>query len=313
MLTSLLHQGAYTRRKIMDPNKYKTMAGVPADQIRSRLAEPFRDPNAYKKVNGTGADLTDIKTGHMLKRVNEVFGIKGLGWNLLFDRDDLVSSSEEKRILARLKFAEFVYFLVHVESGERIEIRIPTSGANENTPQYAEEGAKTVALGTALKGLGFQEDVYLGHLNHRNAATYRRPGKRNGGNGKAAKTTKSPALAPEKGDLGHFVVPFGKYEGKKLSELSPKVVRWYAHTMDPKGKGAEALQAAARAYTKGMTDGNGNGNGNGRGAFVVPFGKNQGKKLSELDPETIHWYAEEMDPINEQGQSLQTAARAFVT
>lgn len=149
-----------------------------------------------------------------------------------------------------------------------------------------------------------------GKSNGKTAFTSLRAVHRKPQNGKAAKTDKSPAA--ERGDPGNYVVPFGKYEGKKLSALSSKVVRWYAHTMEPKGKGAEALQAAARAYAKGMADGNGNGNGNG-GAFVVSFGKNQGKKLSELPPETIQWYAEEMEPINEQGQALQTAARAFVT
>jgi len=295
----------------MNPKEYKTIAGVPADQIHSHLAEPFSDPTAYKKVNGTGADLTDIKTGHMLKRVNEVFGIKGLGWNLLYDRDDLVSPDDaDGRILVRLKFAEFVYFLVHNESGERIEIRIPTSGANENTPQYAEEGAKTVALGTALKGMGFQEDVYLGYLNHRNAASYRRPGKRNGnGNGKAAYKPNSKIA---KADPGSFTITFGKNAGEKLSEVSPKAIEWYANTMEPKSDKSTTLQQAAIAYLAAKAGKNGNGNGsNGNGDFVVSFGKNKGQKLSELPSGIIAWYAEEMEPINEQGKALQTAALAY--
>lgn len=282
----------------MNPKEYETIAGVPAHQIRARLAEPFSDPKAYKKVQGTGADLTDIKTGHMLKRVNEVFGIKGLGWNLLYERDDLVTpKASNKRILVRLKYAEFVYFLVHKESGQQVEIRIPTSGANENTPQYAEEGAKTVALGTALKGLGFQEDVYLGHLNHRNAGSYTRS---HGG-----------AFKP-KGEPGNFVIPFGKNEGKKLSALPPKSVAWYAKELAPKSDQAAALQQAARAYLPKVTQkNNGDGNGHGgNGDFVVPFGKNKGQELSNLPSETIQWYANEMEPINAEGKALQTAARA---
>ena len=314
----------------MNLKEYKTIAGIPADQIRSRLAEPFSDPSAYKKVNGTGADLTDIKTGHMLKRINEIFGIKGLGWNLLYNRDDLISPDDaDGRILVRLKFAEFVYFLVHNESGEQVEIRIPTSGANENTPQYAEEGAKTVALGTALKGMGFQEDVYLGYLNHRNAATYRRPGKRNSnGNGKAAfkpnaskfdnlTASKSVDSTRVKANPGNFIITFGKNKGEALSNVSPKAVEWYANTMEPRGDKATALQQAAIAYLAAKAGKNGNGNGNdigadiGVGNFVVSFGKNKGQKLSELPPETVAWYAEEMEPINEQGKALQTAALAF--
>ncbi len=298
----------------MNPNEYKTIAGVPADELRQRLAEPFGDPGAYKKVDGTGADLTDIKTGHMLKRVNEVFGIKGLGWNLLYHRDDLVSpAADKKRILVRLKFAEFVYFLVHNESGEQVEIRIPTSGANENTPQYAEEGAKTVALGTALKGMGFQEDVYLGYLSHRNAATYRRPGKKakpeNGKNGKAAFKPNA-----KKGDPGDFTITFGKNKGEKLKEISPESLTWYANTMEAKSDKSAALQQAAIAYLAVKANGNGGGNGNGAGAgnFVVSFGKHKGEKLSDLSPETLTWYAQDMNPINDAGKSLQQAAVAML-
>ncbi len=303
----------------MNPQEYKTVAGIPADQIRSCLAKPFSDSNAYKQVAGTGADLTDINTGHMLKRVNEVFGMKGLGWNLLYDRDDIVINPIEnnKHVIARLKFAEFIYFLVHNESGEQIEIRIPTSGANKNTPQYAEEGVKTVALGTALKGMGFQEYVYTGHLDHRNAQSFhsaylRKAASKNGKNGKATSA---------KADPGNFIITFGKNKGEKLSEVLPKAVDWYANTMEAKGDKSAALQQAAIAYlaTKAGkndsgngNDGNGNGNGNGNGDFVVSFGKNKGQTLSELSPESLLWYAEEMSPINDAGKTLKQAAVALL-
>ena len=250
----------------MKLNEYKTMAGITADQIRPLLAEPFRDPKAYKRVDGTGADLTDINTGHMISRVNDIFGPKGIGWNLVFDRDDLeLIGDGGKRILARLKFAEFVYFLTN-GGDERLEIRIPTSGANQNTPQYAEEGAKTVALGTALKGLGFQEDVYMGHLNHRNAGSYKRRVEK-----------KATSLPPETG-----------------ANIKPE-----GSNKDQKTEAAKEVEAKS-------------GNGD-IGSYVVPFGANKGKALSELSGEDLEWAAGEMSPFNDAGQEYQAKAQEYLT
>jgi uncharacterized protein (DUF3820 family) len=117
------------------------------------------------------------------------------------------------------------------------------------------------------------------------------------------------------GDPGEFVVPFGKYQGKKLSELSSEAVGWYAHSLEPRNKQAEALQRAARAYAASRENENGNGfhdSGQDLGEFVVPFGKNEGRKLSLLGADDLDWYAHKMEPINKQGQSLQRAARAFL-
>jgi hypothetical protein len=244
----------------MDLQDYTTQAGTPASEIRARLADPFDDPKAYKKVEGTGADLTDINTGHMLQRLNDVFGMKGLGWNLLYDRDDIEAGDGGSRILVRLKYAEFVFWLHHGDGDKVEEIRIPTSGANFNTPQYAEEGAKTVALGTALKGLGFQEAVYTGHLNHRNAGSYRRKApsrarKRddNGRHSKASikKASKAKAKKPEpdgNGDLGSYQVPFGKHKGKTLADCPPDYLEWVVNEMSPFGDEGVAFQKKAEEY-----------------------------------------------------------------
>jgi hypothetical protein len=212
-----------------------TLTGIPVAQILNRLAEPFDDPKAYKPVPG-GADLTDINTGHMLERVNQVFGPKGLGWNLLFSKDDvdvIGDPATAKRIMVRLKFAIFQYTLVDGQ-GERQVYEIPTGGVNTNEFTYAEEGARTSALGAALKGLGFQLPVYKGLLDHHNAAkviggdgksaaaklsgdgssvppaggvsTPARPGNgRNGG--QSAKAATSPAHPPEIEDLDEPVSP----------------------------------------------------------------------------------------------------------
>lgn len=150
----------------------KTVAGKPADQIAMLLAEIFTDAEkAYKAVPG-GADLTDINTGHMIERVTQVFGLKGLGWNFRWDPRDLVFYGDvaagTTRVTAHLKNAIFSFALVD-EKGEYQWFEIQTSGINQNSATYAEEGARTSALGAALKGLCFQLPIYKGYLDHHNA------------------------------------------------------------------------------------------------------------------------------------------------
>ena len=149
---------------------YKTFTGIDAKEIPAALAKIFEDTKAYKGVPG-GADLTDINTGHMLERITEVFGPKGLGWNFVFLPEYMeIVNPLEKRVLARLKYAIFKYMITK-EDGQEVWIEIPTSGANTNELAYAEEGARTSALGAAIKGLCFQLPIYKGLLDHHNAAS----------------------------------------------------------------------------------------------------------------------------------------------
>lgn len=259
-----------------------TLTGIPVEQISARLAEPFDDPKAYKPVPG-GADLTDINTGHMLERVNQVFGPKGLGWNLLFSKDDVEvigDPAAAKRIMVRLTYARFQYTLVDAQ-GERQVYEIPTGGVNTNEFTYAEEGARTSALGAALKGLGFQLPVYKGLLDHHNAGRLiggdgkgasptggvhapARPGNgRNGGqSAKAASEASNPPEIEdldgpepqETGDPGAFEIPVGRYgpqngqPGKKLAEAPLPWIQWAANQMQPSSEKTRLLQAAAKAF-----------------------------------------------------------------
>lgn len=257
-------------------NQLFTFTGIPAAEIPSRLAEPFDDPKAYKGVPG-GADLTDINTGHMLERITQVFGPKGLGWNFRFDKDDLeVVKPDEKRVMARLRYAVFQYTLFSAD-GQAHNFEIATSGANTNILEYAEEGARTSALGAAIKGLCFQLPVYKGLLDHHNAGKFAAAG----GNGKApgspAKTpapkadtapaqpeqvadpepAPKPAATPHgnggSAHPGDFVVNVGaKYRGKKLNELADNVLAWFANLdgkgFAPQSEDGQATQDAARRY-----------------------------------------------------------------
>ena len=248
----------------------KTFNGLPASDIPARLAEPFDDPKAYKGVPG-GADLTDISTGHMLERITQVFGPKGIGWNFVFDPADLeLVNPGEKRVMARLRYAVFAYTL-YSEAGEAHTFEIGCSGVNSNAVEYAEEGARTSALGSAIKGLCFQLPVYKGQLDHHNAgkviagtngksAAAPKPAAKDATSAKAepapAEPEPEPAQKPGNGGSAHpgeFVINVGaKYRGKKVSELADNVLAWFAN---PDGKGfapqsdeGQAAQDACRRY-----------------------------------------------------------------
>jgi hypothetical protein len=165
-------------RKTVKISEVKTLTGVTYTEIIARLREPF-EAAAYKAVPG-GADLTDINTSYMIERLTEVFGLRGLGWNLEYNPEDLVTEGDGKRVMRHLKFATFSYALVDSE-GNLHAFSFPTSGKSENMPAYSEEGARTNAFGAAVKTLCFQVDVYKNTLNHHNAGKAR-----TNGNGKAS-------------------------------------------------------------------------------------------------------------------------------
>lgn len=178
--------------------KYTTFTGIKAEEIHMQLSAKF-PPEAYKGVPG-GADLTDINTGFMIERVTAVFGPKGLGWNLLYNPGDLVSGGESGRTVTRLS-ATFLYSLWD-ESGARLDCAFPVSGVNQNDFKYADEGARTSAIGAAIKWLCFQNDVYKGAFDHHDAekekqAAARAAGQPAGGSGSA---TRAPAPAAPAGN-----------------------------------------------------------------------------------------------------------------
>jgi len=226
-----------------------TLTGVPATELATRLAAPFTSPKAYKRVPG-GANLTDINTGYMLERATEVFGPRGLGWALEYVPEAMeVFDLHERRPTAWLKNATFRYALLDPE-GQMHWYAIQTSGASTNELAYAPEGARTSALGAALKALCFQLPIYKGDLDHHNAAkVLASPGKPGPEPPQPSRNGSGPATppVPELPAPAAFVIPLGKNEGKTLGEVSPKAVEWYATQMQPATPAADALQQAAQA------------------------------------------------------------------
>jgi hypothetical protein len=244
----------------------RTYTGIRIEEVPSLLAKPFSDPKAYRPIPGS-PPLTDINTGFMLERVTQVFGLKGVGWNFLFTPENMEISyrDEDHWVSARLRYAELVINFLD-EKDEVVTLRIPTSGASTNEPGFAEEGARTSALGSALKGMCFQLGVYKGEMDITSSGLFfplpptptqlpfdsPLP---------AVKKETGMAFPPDKPippripveHSGDYVVDVGaKHMGKKLSELSSQALTWYASLdgkgMSPANQKARELQEQACRY-----------------------------------------------------------------
>lgn len=247
-----------------DLAKLKTWTGLPAGEVAERLREPFEDAQAYKAIQGGAAGaarLTDIDTAWMIERVNEVFGPYGLGWTLDWRVEDVILMGEDpKRLTVAVKRAEFRYVLIDESGQERVCVA-PCCGGSQNELPFALKGMETSCIGNALSKLRFQELVYKGLLTHENASG--RIGDRKGrsdgkerSEGSEGQKTGVSAGDPEGEGLagggserpGDFVIPLGKYRGKKLSEVDIELVEWYASKMRPTTEAARQLQSQSRAY-----------------------------------------------------------------
>ena len=169
--------------------------------------------------------------------------------------------------------------------GQPQVFEIVTSGANANNIEYAEEGARTSALGAAIKGLCFQLPVYKGQLDHHNVEKYlsggpvkQTPGDSDpsagNGNGNGKVHNPAPKAGPPPDETGEpepasqlaahpgnggsihpgdFVINVGtKYRGKKVCELAENVLAWFANLegkgFAPQSPDGQAAQEAVRHY-----------------------------------------------------------------
>jgi hypothetical protein len=279
-------------------DKLFTLTGMPVSQIVEKLAEPF-EPQAYKGVPG-GADLTDINTGYMIERATQVFGLRGLGWKLEYSPEAMVfiGLGEGKRVTAHLKYAVFSYALVN-ERGEINWYPIITGAANTNDYAYAEEGARTAAIGAALKSLCFQLPVYKGQLDHHNAGKLlgngsQPGGAQPGGNGNGAK--------PSGNSNGHK--GNGNGAGNAPQRSPDQILKELGYDTHP--------GSAPTAHL-----------GQDIGTYVIQYGKTYGgwtlRKMVEDNPKgreagltALRWYANEMKPATDNARADQVAAQKFL-
>jgi hypothetical protein len=156
----------------------KTITGVPIEEVMSKLAE-LLPPDAYKAVPGASG-LTDINPAYLTQKVNDVFGICGFGWVFSFDPKDMVIQSVPKTSKSGREYVDYIATLNYLtiqfaavdDNGTVVWSQpIPSNGGSSNEDlSYAQRGALTNAIGAAFSKLGWQLGVYMGKIDHNNAA-----------------------------------------------------------------------------------------------------------------------------------------------
>lgn len=153
---------------------------------------------AQKKITGGRLNgMTDIKPMWRIEKLTEVFGMCGFGWKAPIKNKEIIEGANgEKIAIVDID----LYVKVNGEWSEPIE---GTGGssfiANETKGLYTSDEcfkmAYTDALSVACKSLGMGANVYWGD------SKYNKP------------------KEPTKEDAEKYVITFGKYKDKKLSEV----------------------------------------------------------------------------------------------
>ncbi len=159
---------------------------------------------AQKKITGGRLNgMTDIKPMWRIEKLTEMFGMCGFGWKAPIKNKEIIEGANgEKIAIVDID----LYVKVNGEWSEPIE---GTGGssfiANERNGLYTSDEcfkmAYTDALSVACKSLGMGANVYWGD------SKYNKP------------------KEPTKEDAENYVINFGKYTGKKLSEVIED--EWY--------------------------------------------------------------------------------------
>lgn len=238
-------------QQLFDFTTAKTVTGFTLEQVVAELQKPL-PASAYKPVPGA-SDLTDIDPAYLTETATKVFGPAGFGWWYDFMPNDLTISAEVRTAKSGREYTVYTaslhklivrYRLLDASGQALISEPITATGGNDNEVEsYAVRGALTNAIGAAFAKLTWQLPVYKGQLSHRNAATF---GEKKPAAAKAATAsppaTSAPAPATTAGNgqdadleaLLNYVIPTtiqSKHAGKKLSEVSPQVLEWYAVKM----------------------------------------------------------------------------------
>jgi len=244
---------------------FKTMAGISLQEALE-LLQVVLPPQAYKAVPGTrvagpdGRDrsLTDINPAFLVEKATQAFGPAGIGWWYVFDPDRQQTEQITKKKRGggtyqqwRAVIPQFRLFFAYVDENSEMQTSKPilSSGASDNADLgYAIRGSITNAIAAAFAKLLWQNDVYKGQLHHENAAGHFKAQAKAKEKQPTAQSDNTEQDLGTNGNPGAFIIPFGNNEGKQLSDVSQRAVKWYAQQMVPKNPEGEALQKAATAY-----------------------------------------------------------------
>lgn len=237
--------------------EYKTLAGLTLEEAVKKMMEVL-PPGAYKAVPGN-LDLTDIDPAWLTKVSTDVFGIAGIGWWFSYAPEHLEVYSEVRTNSRNQEYTTFIANLQRLDlaiaydvNGERVESRsIVSNGYSENQNKgYAIRGALSNAIGSAFAKLCWQLPVYMGMVDHKNAAElYDKKKKRNEQQGttqpeKETKTEKAPAKentdkpTPEPEKKAEKQPQPEPEKAQTFTEADPEVVRlWAQNVIIPSDQG----------------------------------------------------------------------------
>lgn len=125
-----------------------------------------------------------------------------------------------------------------------------------------------------------------------------------------------------------------EYDDQKKQIAAPPPLPAWALPKDRKNGHAE-MKSRTNGKTNGKVNGTANGTGHLNGSaeveqpsvgvaettpeqpsapgdYVIPWGKNQGQRLDELEPRWVEWYAHEMKPTTPERQETQEKALAYL-
>ena len=283
---------------------WKTLTGLTLGQAITKLAEVL-PPEAYKKVPGA-ADLTDIDPAYLTETVTRVFGPCGLGWAFNYAPEDLEVRYVERTTRKGDTYAVYEATLARLDlrycclDGEDrptwSEPILANGGSDNEQKGFAVRGALTNAIGAAFAKLCWQILVYKGIVSHDNAAVVYK---------KQAEKRSEPA--PES-QIGTVAAPgaAGVVSGNGHGLQAPLTLPGNGHKPGTNGSqtgpAPAALPAAAPAA---LAEAN-------PGEFIVPMGRNAGKKLCEVNEAGVKWAAKDMRPTSEATRALQAAALAYL-
>lgn len=171
---------------------YRTLRGFTLAEAARELTK-ILPPDAYKAVPGA-SDFTDIDPAYLTKEATRVFGVCGVGWWYEYEpglvdhwTENKVSQKGREYTTHEVIVPYLVLRYAYTDQNGNVLVSNPviSQGANGNENYgYALRGAVTNAIGSAFAKLGWQLLVYLGKLNHRNAAAkYEAQQKNAGSNG----------------------------------------------------------------------------------------------------------------------------------
>ncbi len=287
---------------------WKTLTGLPLGQAITKLAEVL-PPEAYKKVPGA-ADLTDIDPAYLTETVTRVLGPCGLGWSFSYNPADLEVRFTERitrkgdtyavyeATLARL---DLRYCCLDGENRPTWSEPILANGGSDNEQKgFAVRGALTNAIGAAFAKLCWQILVYKGIVSHENAAAiYKKQAEKRGEAAPEGQPAAASAPQPEASVSGN---------GAAKQAVQKPGTNGSRPGSPPAAQPSPVPGAAAEA----VADANGNAQ-HAPGDYIVPMGKNAGKKLSDVDEAWVKWAAKDMKPTSEATRALQAAAAAFLS